>query len=251
MADEQEQRARRLRIGVLVVLAIVVLAIAALVAAHGHVVLSYLTNGRLVQQQVERLGPLAPFALGALVVLQEVTVVVPSEPLELAAGYAFGFWEGALVYLAASVVGCIAIILIVRRFGDRVLRVLLSRKRRDQLQRLKRSQRFDLAILVAFFIPGLPKDIMAYFAALAGMRPVHLVIVTTVGRLPSVVAATLASSYAAAGDWRATALLFVVTAAFVLIGMLVYHRVERERRGNENGNGNGGRRRRKRGRRRL
>lgn len=232
--DEQERRARRIRIAVLVGAVLVLAVVIALLATHGRTVLAYLTNGHLVQHQVERLGPLAPFALGVLVVLQEVTVVVPSEPLELAAGYAFGFWEGAFIYLAASVVGCLVIIAIVRCFGDRVLRVLVSPKRREQLQSLKRSQRFDLAILVAFFIPGLPKDIMAYFAALAGMRPAHLVVVTTVGRLPSVVAATLASSYAAAGDWRATALVFAVTAVFVLIGILIYHRVSRQSTRNPN-----------------
>lgn len=223
------KRLRRERIATVAAIAAVLAAVVVLVALHGREALALLTNGHLVQRQVECLGPVAPLALGALVVLQEVTVIVPSEPLELAAGYAFGFWEGALVYLAASVVGCIAIILIVRRWGDRVLRLFLSPKRRAQLARFKRSQRFDLAILVAFFIPGLPKDVMAYFAALAGMKPVHLVVVTTVGRLPSVVAATLASSYAAAGDWRATAAVFAVTAAVVLVGMLVYHRLERRR----------------------
>lgn len=81
-----------------------------------------------MQQQVERLGPLAPVVFGLLVVLQEVTVIVPSEPLELAAGYAFGFWEGAFVYLAASVVGCFAIIAVVRFGGDRVLELVLTRK---------------------------------------------------------------------------------------------------------------------------
>ena len=224
---DDEKRLRRDRAVIIAVLGVVLAIAVVLLALYGREVFAFLTNGHLVQRQVERLGPLAPVVLGILVVAQEVTVIVPSEPLELAAGYAFGFWEGALVYLAASVVGCVVIILIVRRWGDRVLRLFLSPKRRAQLAHLKRSQRFDLAILVAFFIPGLQKDIMAYFAALAGMRPVHLVAVTTVGRLPSVVAATLASSYAAAGDWRATAIVFAVTAAFVLAGMLVYHRVRR------------------------
>lgn len=210
---------------VIAIAACVLAGVIVVLALHGREALAFLTDGRRVQEQAARLGPAAPLALGVLVVVQEVTVIVPSEPLELAAGYAFGFWEGALVYLAASVVGCLAIIGIVRMWGDRVLRLFLSSKRRAQLARLKRSQRFDLAILVAFFIPGLPKDVMAYFAALAGMRPAHLVAVTTVGRLPSVVAATLASSYAAAGDWRATAVVFAATAAFVLAGMLVYHRI--------------------------
>ena len=225
------KRLRRRRWAILAVIVCVLAAVLVAMLLHGREVLAFFTNGHRVQQQVERLGPLAPVALGALVVLQEATVVVPSEPLELAAGYAFGFWKGALVYLAASVVGCLAIIGIVRLWGDKVLLAFLSPKRRAELARLREARKLDLAILAAFFIPGLPKDLMAYFAALAGMRPTHLVIVTTAGRLPSVLAITLGSSLAAAGDWRAMAVVFAVTAAAVLIGVLVYHRFKRRHGG--------------------
>lgn len=204
----------------------VLLVVVVLLVLHGREALAFLTDGHRVQQQVERLGPLAPVALGVLVVLQEVTVIMPSEPIELAAGYAFGFWQGALIYLAASVVGCLAIIGIVRLAGGRVLRVLLSPKRRAQLQGLRASKRFDLAILIAFFIPGLPKDILVYAASLAGMRPIHLLIVTTLGRLPSILAATLASSFAADGKWWAAAVVFAATATLALLGLLVYHYVK-------------------------
>ena len=222
-----DAKLRRKRIAFVVLLVGFLATVAVLVLLHGHTVLAFLTDGQRVQQQVERLGALAPFALGVLVVLQEVTVVVPSEPLELAAGYAFGFWEGAAIYLAASVVGCLAIIGIVHVAGERVLRLFLTPKRRAQLQDLRKSQRFDLAILVAFFIPGLPKDILAYAAALAGMSPAHLVVVTTLGRMPSVVAATLASSYAAQGDWKATLGVFAITAPLALAGLLVYRALRR------------------------
>ena len=122
-------------------------------------------------------------------------MIVPGEPLGVAAGYACGFWEGAFVYLAASVVGCFAIIAVVRFGGDRV-ELVLTRKGHEWLERLRGAQRFDFAILAAFFIPGLPKDLAAYLAAFAGMRPVHPAVVTTAGRLPSVLAITLGSLFA-------------------------------------------------------
>lgn len=220
------KRVRRERALLIAIPVCVLLVVVGLLVLHGREALAFLTDGHRVQQQVERLGPLAPVALGVLVVLQEVTVIMPSEPIELAAGYAFGFWQGALIYLAASVVGCLAIIGIVHLAGGRVLRVLLSPKRRAQLQGLRASKRFDLAILIAFFIPGLPKDILAYAASLAGMRPIHLLIVTTLGRLPSILAATLASSFAADGKWWAAAVVFAATATLALLGLLVYHHLK-------------------------
>lgn len=227
MAEKDNTSLRNRRAAVLVALLVFVGIVGVLALLFGRDVLAFLTDGRRVQEQVDRMGPLAPVVFGALVVIQEVTVLVPSEPLELAAGYAFGFWKGSLIYLAASVVGCIAIIAVVRFGGDRVLELILTSKRRAQLARLREAQKFDLAILVCFFIPGVPKDLMAYLAAFAGMRPVHLVAITTAGRLPSVLAVTLASSFAAAGDWRATALVFGVTAVAVVVGVLLYHRFKR------------------------
>lgn len=227
MAKTNNTSLRNRRVAVLVALLVFVGIVGVLALLFGRDVLAFLTDGRRVQEQVDRMGPLAPVVFGALVVIQEVTVLVPSEPLELAAGYAFGFWKGSLIYLAASVVGCIAIIAVVRFGGDRVLEFILTSKRRAQLARLREAQKFDLAILVCFFIPGVPKDLMAYLAAFAGMRPVHLVAITTAGRLPSVLAVTLASSFAAAGDWRATALVFGVTAVAVVVGVLLYHRFKR------------------------
>ena len=227
MAKTNNTSLRNRRVAVLVALFAFVGIVGVLALLFGRDVLAFLTDGRRVQEQVDRMGPLAPVVFGALVVIQEVTVLVPSEPLELAAGYAFGFWKGSLIYLAASVVGCIAIIAVVRFGGDRVLELILTSKRRAQLARLREAQKFDLAILVCFFIPGVPQDLMAYLAAFAGMRPVHLVAITTAGRLPSVLAVTLASSFAAAGDWRATALVFGVTAVAVVVGVLLYHRFKR------------------------
>ena len=116
-----------------------------------------------------------------------------------------------------------------------MLELVLTRKGREWLARLRGAQRFDFAILAAFFIPGLPKDLMAYLAAFAGMHPVHLAVVTTAGRLPSVLAITLGSSFAAAGDWRAPAIVFSVTAAAVVIGALAYHRFKRQRDGGAGG----------------
>ena len=226
-AGTQDRELRKRRMAVAAALLAFAGIVGVLALLFGRDALAFLTDGHRVQQQVERLGPLAPVVFGLLVVLQEVTVIVPSEPLELAAGYAFGFWEGAFVYLAA--------IAVVRFGGDRVLELVLTRKGREWLARLRGAQRFDFAILAAFFIPGLPKDLMAYLAAFAGMRPVHLAVVTTAGRLPSVLAITLGSSFAAAGDWRATAIVFSVTAAAVVIGALAYHRFKRQRDGGAGG----------------
>lgn len=69
---------------------------------------AFFTDGDAVRAWVDAQGPLAPVAMGALVVAQIVVAVLPGEPVELAAGYLFGFWEGTAVCLAGGLVGTLS-----------------------------------------------------------------------------------------------------------------------------------------------
>lgn len=125
MEKNTPKDAGRRRIGRIVVIAVIALAAASIawwLLVYGRDVLALLTDGRRVQEQAARLGPLAPVALAGLVAVQQLSAVLPAEPLELAAGYAFGFWKGALVCFAGSLVGAVAIIVLVRLVGDRASR---------------------------------------------------------------------------------------------------------------------------------
>ena len=168
--------------------------------------------------------------LAGLVAVQQLSAVLPAEPLELAAGYAFGFWRGALVCFAGSLVGAVAIIVLVRLVGDRALALFLSRKRLDDLERFAASPRFELILFVYFLVPGLPKDLMTYAAALARVKPLRILLITSVGRVPSIAASVLASSLAADGDWRAAGVVLAGIVVLVLAGAAVYARVRMRHR---------------------
>ena len=54
----------------------------------------------------------------AMVCFQVIVAIIPGEPLELAAGYAFGAFEGTLICLAGIFIGSMIVFsLLVRRFG--------------------------------------------------------------------------------------------------------------------------------------
>lgn len=233
MEKNTPKDAGRQRIGRVVVIAVIALVAASIawwLLVYGRDVLALLTDGRRVQKQAARLGPLAPVALAGLVAVQQLSAVLPAEPLELAAGYVFGFWKGALVCFAGSLVGAVAIIVLVRLVGDRALALFLSRRRLDDLERFAASPRFELILFVYFLVPGLPKDLMTYAAALARVRPLRILLITSVGRVPSIAASVLASSLAADGDWRAAGAVLAGIVALVLAGAAVYARARTRHR---------------------
>ncbi len=233
MVDERwvhhdERRAHRIRIALVVAFVLLLAAVLVLLAMHGRTLLAHLADGRLVQRQAERLGPFAPVVCIGIVVLQQLSAIIPAEPVELAAGYAFGFWQGALVCLVGSVLGTLAIVGVARGAGDRLLRVLVSSRRVVQLERFGNSPRFELLVFLCFLVPGLPKDVMTYAAALANMPIRHLVPVTTVGRIPSIALSTLASSLAARGDWKVAGIVMAVIVVLVLSGAALYFFLRRK-----------------------
>lgn len=52
-----------------------------------------------------------------LTAIQVIVAVIPGEPFEIAAGYAFGALEGTLLSMGGIVLGSIAVFLFVRKFG--------------------------------------------------------------------------------------------------------------------------------------
>lgn len=207
--------------------AVVLLAVATAVA-FGPQLWAFFTDGAAVQTWVDAQGPLAPVAMGSLVVAQIVVAVLPGEPVELAAGYLFGFWEGTAICLLGGLVGTLAVTTLVRALGMRVVRALFSAEQIEGVAWLKDSRRFELLMLVVFLIPGTPKDVLTYAAGLTACPWWRIAAIATVGRIPSIVTSTLAAGFASQGNWAAAGITLAVTVALVGAGAGAYALMRRQ-----------------------
>lgn len=189
---------------------------------------AFFADGEALRAWVESKGLFAPFAMILLVAVQIVIAVLPGEPLELGAGYAFGFWEGTFLCIIGGVVGSLAIVGLVRTLGMRMVQVFFSQEKIDGMKWLHDSARFEALMFALFLIPGTPKDIMTYLAGLTDCPAWRICLITGVGRIPSIVSSTLAAGFAATGNWGATFTVGVLTAVLALAGGIVYAAVARK-----------------------
>ena len=104
-----------------------------------------------------------------MVILQVVVALIPGEPFEIAAGYAFGAVEGTLLCLVASALGSVCVFLLVRRFGQRLAEIFFSPEKLRSVRFLQASPKRDLLFLIVFMLPGTPKDLLCYFAGLTNI----------------------------------------------------------------------------------
>lgn len=213
---------RALAIGALVALTA---ALGGFCIAFGPQLFSFIADAEAVRAWASANAPWSQLVFILANAAQIVFAFLPGEPLELAAGYAFGFWQGTLLCLVASALGTALIIGAVRTFGTRVVNLFFSTEKITSVSWFSNSRRFELLLFVVFLIPGTPKDLLTYVAGLGTTSLVRIVAITTMGRIPSVVTSTLTAGAFGDGNYLVAAITIGVTVALVAGGAIAYRRL--------------------------
>ena len=160
-----------------------------------------------------------------MVIFQVIIALIPGEPFEIAAGYAFGAVEGTLLCILASTLGSVAVFLLVRRFGVRLVEVFFSKDKLKSVRFLKSTPKRDMLFLIIFMIPGTPKDLLSYVAGLTDIRfPVWLMI-CSLGRIPSIITSTVGGNALGTQNYWFAIAVFAATMAVSGVGLLIYNRI--------------------------
>lgn len=184
------------------------------------------------RQWVDQQGPLAPLLFTGMVILQVIVAVIPGEPLEIAAGYAFGAVEGTILCVLGTFLGGILVFLLVRRFGLRAVEIFFPPEKLQRLRFLHNERRLARWVFLIFFLPGTPKDVMCYFVGLTSMPLRTWALISAVARLPSIITSTVGGNALGMGEYTFAIIVFAATLVISGIGLLLYRAVcsARERR---------------------
>ena len=176
------------------------------------------------------LGGRAAFV--GMVILHIIVAVIPGEPLEIAAGYAFGFWEGTALCLLGMTIGGALVFGFVRRFGVKAVDIFIPREKLERLRFLQNKKRVYTFLIIAFLLPGTPKDVLCYAAGLTDIRFSHWLWIASVCRLPSLVTSTMGGDALGTGELIQAAVVFAVTVGVSLLGLWIYRQfMERKKQG--------------------
>lgn len=198
-----------------------------LLLAVGRPMLRFIENPSGFRAWVDGHGVWGRIAFVGMVFFQVVVAIIPGEPLEIAAGYAFGFWEGTLLCMIGIFLGSLTVFLFVRNWGIRAVEVFFPREKILSLKLLRDRKKRDALAFILMFIPGTPKDILTYCAGLTDMPLGTWLLISTIARIPSVVTSTIGGNALGLKDYWFALAVFGVTLALSLVGWLVYRRMDR------------------------
>ncbi|MBQ7932814.1 MAG: TVP38/TMEM64 family protein [Clostridia bacterium] len=170
----------------------------------------------------------------AMTVLQVFVAVIPGEPFEIAAGYAFGWLGGTLITMAGVTLGQALVFLLIRKYGMRAVELFVPADKLEKVNFIRTSGKTFRLLFALFLIPGTPKDVLAYYAGLTNIRLSSFLMIAILARLPSVVTSTVGGSALSDGSYLAAAIVFAVTAAVSVGGLILYGKIQksvREKKG--------------------
>lgn len=162
-----------------------------------------------------------------MMIAQIIVAFIPGEPLEIAAGAAFGVVEGTGLCMLGALIGGTAVFLFTRRFGMRFASAFFPMEKLERAPLLNNPKRLSLCALILFLIPGTPKDLMTYCAGLTSIRLGLWCCITSLARFPSIITSTLGGDALGMGRTGFALAVFAATMALSAAGLLVYRRLSR------------------------
>lgn len=184
--------------------------------------LRFITEPELFRQWVEQHGIVGQIVYVLCMILQVIVALIPGEPLELVAGYAFGALQGTLLCLGAATVGSVLVFWMVRRYGIRLVEIFYSPDKLKNIRFLKSSPQRTLLYTIVFILPGTPKDLLCYFAGLTDMKFSHFLLICSLGRIPSIITSTLGGNALGTAQYFNAIVVLVIAVGISAAGLLVY-----------------------------
>ena len=150
-------------------------------------------------------------------------IILPGEPIEILAGMCYGGLGGLIFVTASAFIISSVIFFMVRKLGKKFVYDFCDEEKVKKIEEskiFKNPKKIEWIMIILFLIPGTPKDLLVYIAALLPIKPLRFILISTFARFPSVVSATFAGDNLLEGNWQNSIIIYAVT--FLLVGISIF-----------------------------
>lgn len=224
MEIEQQRTLRRRRAVSILSAAVFVGLFVFLFFAVGRPLVQFAREPEQFRAWLDGYGAWSRLVFLGITLLQIIIGIIPGEPIEIGAGYAFGLVEGTALCLLGIAIGTALIWCFSHYLGIRAVEAFYPREKLEQVRFLRDPRRLNLFVFLLFFIPGTPKDMLTYALGLTPMKLPTCLVLTVVARIPSVITSVIGGSALGKQNYTAAILVFAVTGLLSLGGLWIYHR---------------------------
>jgi len=173
-----------------------------------------------LKEYIEAKGAAGVLIFISFQVLQVVVAAIPGEVVQIAGGYIYGTLLGTLYLVIGVIIGSIIVIWISRLLGYDFVRKVVPQELMNKFFYKDNGRRFLIAAFILYLIPGLPKDVLTYIAALTPVKMYKFLTVAVLGRLPALIASTYIGDVFENRNYVTAAVLMGAAMVLFMLGVL-------------------------------
>lgn len=229
ISPEERARLRCKRWLILGVAAALIAALLVLVFNLGRDALVLAKDPRRLHALAQRCGIWGWAVIVGFSALQAVLPVMPASVIQVAAGFLYGAWPGALLCLVGIALGSALLFFFVRKFGTRLAGLFIDMQRVYTLPLFSDAKRLNLLLYLLFLVPGTPKTTLMILSGLTPCRARFFLPMMLAARLPAVLSTCFSGQALGQSDYWEAGLLLALIAILALVGAGTYrHLVKHE-----------------------
>lgn len=203
----------------LIILLVVVVGIPLYITIYHREFISQFDSLDTVNAYLEKYKTASVFVYIGIQIMQIVVSIVPGQPMQFAAGYAYAFGLGYLYSIIGAAIGTILTFYLARSLGKDALHLIFGEKRIAKFIARLNSKRAFILVFVIFLIPGLPKDLFAYAAGVSEMKLRVFLIISLVGRTPGMMCSIMIGSMFNRGSYFGIVALTIIAVVLCVWGI--------------------------------
>jgi len=159
---------------------------------------------------------------------QVIIFIVPGELVEIAAGFLFGTTLGSIYSILGIALGSAASFIIARFLGYDFVRWVVPEQMFNRWDVFINEEKSGGTVLfLLYFIPGTPKDALAYFAGITPVSYLKFIFISMFARLPAIVFSAYIGANIEQKNYTTALTVSVIAGIAFLIGFIYRDRIIR------------------------
>ena len=160
------------------------------------------------------------FAYIGFQIIQIIIFVIPGQAIQLAGGYLFSFWLGFIITFIGVALGTVITFYLARILGKDAIHLIIGEERTHHYIEKFNSKKVFMIIFIIFLIPGIPKDAVTYIAGISDMNARPFIIISLLGRLPSMIGSVMIGSMLKNGSYTGVVIISIVAVICFVLGII-------------------------------
>jgi len=153
--------------------------------------------------------------------LQVIVFIIPGEVVEIAGGYLYNTVFGSLYSIIGILIGSAISFVLARFLGYEFVYKIVSKQMFNKLSYfINEDKRNETVIFLLYFIPGTPKDALAYFAGLTPISIIRFLYISMLARLPAIVFSAYIGANIGNRNYKTALIISVIASLIFSLGFI-------------------------------